>query len=135
MSRSMKLNVGDRVLVSEPWGFHESRHKTGTVIKRTPSGITTVAVDAYPPHGTIAHEQKFTARGWRVGEGAYSGYSLDEYDEQVLKDERRRDAVAKARSFLRDYEKWRGLSDDAILRIYKIIHPLIAKATGQKAGA
>lgn len=119
--RTTLLNVGDRVLVSEPWGWHEYRHKPGTVTKKTPSGLITVAVDAYPPHGTISHEVKFKESGWEYGSPTYHGKSLKEFSESVLTDELRRDKIIRARGFLEDSNTWRKLGDDLTLRIYALI--------------
>lgn len=112
------LKVGDRVLVAEGYGWHGRRHKPGTVSKRTPSGILTVTVDAYEPHGTIAHTVVINANGRERGCGYSHGRGLDEFSEEVLQQEMRDEEVRQARSFLEDWKLWRtSLGDDLILKI------------------
>ncbi len=121
------LNIGDRVLVGESWGWHSVLHKPGTVTRKSPSGIATIAVDAYPSHGSSAHEVVFDKHGRERGKWA-QGRELARFSQQVLDDESHRDLVARKRSMLEDFNLWRSkLGDDAILKIAEIVDSELAK--------
>ena len=120
------LQVGSRVLVGESYGWNGRRHKPGTVTKKTPSGIVTVMIDAYPPHGTIAHEKKFKASGWEWGRDNYRGDCLQEYSAELLEQEAYQSKVDKARRFLEDSATWvRKLTPSATLALSDHIKELI----------
>ena len=82
--RTELLEVGARLMVGESYGWHGRRHKPGTVTRRTPKGIVTVTIDAYPPHGTIAHEVTFNPDGNERG-NRYNGRTLQPFDQEILR--------------------------------------------------
>ena len=126
------LNVGDRVLTGEHYGWHGQRHRPGTVTKRTPSGIITVTVDAYPSHKTVAHDLTFNPDGRERGKN-YNGAWLDPFDQQVLDNEQRGALIESKRRFLEDYQLWREkLSGKAILQIAALVE---AELAGEKKEA
>jgi hypothetical protein len=115
-----KLQIGDRVLVREPWGWHGQQHTPGSVSKKTPTGITTVKTDAYPPNGTVSYEVVFGPDGWERGK-RYSGREIVAYDEEVLKKEIYDRTLREKRAYLENYQIWRTASDELILKVAAIV--------------
>jgi len=117
--RTELLEVGARLMVSESHGWHGRRHKPGTVKRKTPKGIVTVAIDAYLPHGTIAHDVVFNPDGHERG-NRY-GRMLVPLDQKVLDQEISDAAVEKIRRTLENHAIWRTLPEDKIRKVYEIV--------------
>jgi hypothetical protein len=131
--RTSELKVGDRVLVSESFGWQEKRHRPATVTRITPSGQTTVMVDAYPPHRTVAYERKFKPNGWQMGHDNYRGNKIVEFDASVLESELRRDRMDHMRRTLEDYNLWRSkLSDVSVTAVWAIVEPELHEIAARK---
>jgi hypothetical protein len=109
------LNIGDRVLVRENYGFYGCKHRPGTVTKLTPTKIATVTVDEGPEN--ITYQIVFSPDGYERGQ-RYRGRYLDPFDQKVLDAEAYKKMVKEKRDFLRDDKLWREtLSEQAILDI------------------
>ena len=106
-------------MVSEPHGWHGRRHKPGTVVRKTPKGIVTVAIDAYPPHNTIAHDVVFNPDGRERG-NRY-GRMLVPLDQKVLDQEISDAIVENMRRTLENHAIWRTLPEDKIRKVYEIV--------------
>lgn len=120
--RTDLLEIGARLMVSESHGWHSRRHKPGTVSRKTPKGIVTVTIDAYPPHGTIAHDVVFNPDGRERGE-KYRGRSLEPFSQEILDKEIYQEATQKKRAALEDFNVWRKVSDEVIWQVAAIVLP------------
>lgn len=119
------LNIGDRVLVRQSYGWSGCRHKPGTVSKKTPSGIVDVSIDAYPPHGTIAHTKRFKASGWESGHDNYRGDCLEPFCQETLDNEILQAKTDRAKQYLQDGKWIKELGDSSIRALAAHIEILV----------
>jgi hypothetical protein len=118
--RTDNLKVGDRVLVTMPYGLRGVL--VATVSRKTPTGITTVTLDR-----TNGHEIVFGSDGRERGY-RHSGKFLVEFDQQFLENSEREEMVSSKRAMLEKYELWRTrLSNEAILKIAEIVEADLVK--------